>query len=61
MQCRDRLCNDVVGSVGNQRGVVVREKCAVVFQKVQQMRHLFEIGTNVRIVSAEMDVIKLNM
>jgi hypothetical protein len=52
---------DVVGGVRDQRGVVVGKESAIAFQEVEQVRHLLEVGRNVRVVSAEVDIVKLNV
>ena len=40
---------------------MIGEKCPMAFEEVQQIRHLFEIGGNIGVVSAKMDVVELNI
>ena len=48
--------NDVIRGVGLERGVMVRHHCAIVYEEVQQVRHLLEVGRDIRIIPREMDV-----
>ena len=48
----------VVRRVRDQRRVRVREHGAVLLQEVQQVRHLLEVGRDVRVVPREVDVVE---
>lgn len=52
---------DVVGRVRDQRRVMVREKRSVVLKEIQQMRHLLEIGWDIRVITCEVDVVELHI
>ena len=45
----------------DQRRVVVREKRALTFEELQQIRHLFEVGRHVGYVAPQVDVIELEV
>jgi hypothetical protein len=47
--------------VGNQRRVVIAADGAVALNEVEQIRNLFEIGRNVRIVAPQMHVVENDM
>src|ERR1700687_1631089 len=47
--------------VGNQRRVMIAADRAVALNEVEQVRHLFEIGRNVRIVAPQMHVVENDM
>jgi len=47
--------------MGNERRVMIGEQRAFLLQKVQQARHLFEVGWNVRNVAAEMNIVELDV
>jgi len=40
---------------------MIGEQRAFLLQKVQQARHLFEVGWNVRDVAAEMNIVELDV
>jgi len=42
----------------DENGVVVGKQRAVAVNKIEQVRHLLEIGWNVRVVPQEMHVVK---
>jgi uncharacterized protein YlzI (FlbEa/FlbD family) len=45
----------------DQRRVMIRGKRAVVFEKIQQVRHLLEVRGDVRVIAGEMYVVELNV
>ena len=47
--------------VRNQRGVMIAADGAVALDEIEQIRHLFEIGRNVRIVAPQMHVVENDM
>lgn len=53
--------NDVVRRVRLQRSMFARDKRAVAFQEVQQIRNLLQIGGDIRVVARKVDVIELNI
>ena len=53
--------DDVVGSVRSERSVVIAGEGAVIHEKVEEMRHLLEVGGNVWIVAGEVDVVELKI
>jgi hypothetical protein len=48
-------------SVRDENGVVVRVQRAVVPDEVQEVRHLLQVGGNLRVVTAEMGVVELDV
>ena len=52
---------DPRGGVRDEDGVVVREQRAVLADKVQQVRHLFEVRGHVRVVAGEVHIVKLDV
>ena len=52
---------DVGGCVRDKRRVVVREQSSVPANEIQQVRHLLQVGRDVRIVAREMRVIELHV
>src|SRR6202040_2639648 len=53
--------DDVVGSVRDERSVVIAGESAVIHEKVEEMRHLLEVGGNVRVIASEVNVVELNV
>ena len=53
--------DDVSARVRDERGMCLREERAIAGEKVQQMRHLLQVGRDVRIVAVEVDVIELQI
>jgi hypothetical protein len=47
--------------VRNQRGVMIAADGAIVLDEIEQVRHLFEIGWNVRIVAPQVHVVENDM
>ena len=45
----------------DQGGVIVREQRAVAANEVEQVRHLLEVGWNVRVVTKEVRVVELDV
>jgi hypothetical protein len=52
---------DVVRGVRNQYRVVVRTQRTSVTEKIEQMRHLLEIGWDIRVVATQVSVIELDV
>jgi hypothetical protein len=52
---------NVVGGMGDQRSVVIAADDASSLQEIQQVRHLFEVGRNIRIVAAKVHVVENNV
>ena len=41
--------------------MVIGEQSALVLEEIQQIGHQLEIGRHIRIISAEMDIVELDM
>ena len=51
--------DDVIRSVRDERGMVVGQQDAIAVQEIEQVRHLLEVGGNVRVITGEMDVVEM--
>ena len=49
---------DVIGRMGDQRRMAVREERPVLLEEVEQVRHHLEVGGHVRVVAEEVDVVE---
>jgi hypothetical protein len=52
--------NDVACRMRDEWRMVVRQKHTVTLKEIEQIRHLFEIGGNVGVVSTEMAIVELD-
>jgi hypothetical protein len=50
-----------VGGVRNQHGVVVRVERTFTADEIQQVRHLFQVGWDVRVVAHQVRVVELDV
>jgi hypothetical protein len=53
--------HDVDRGVRDQRRVVVREKCPVVLEEIQQIGGLLEVGRHVRVVAPKVDIVEMDV
>ncbi len=53
--------NDVVGGVGDERGMVIGGERAVVHEEIEEMGHLLQVRGNVRVIAGEVNVVELNV
>jgi hypothetical protein len=47
--------------MGNERRVIVGQHGAVALDEIQEVRHLLQVGWNVRVVAREVDVVELDV
>src|SRR6185312_321102 len=53
--------HDVNRGVRDERGVMVGEQGALLFEEIQQIGHLLEIGRDVRVVASQVNVVELKV
>ena len=52
---------DVVCSMRDEHCMMVRIQSALALEEIQEMRHLFQVGWDIRVIAPQVSVVKLNV
>jgi len=52
---------DVVCGMRDEHCMMVRIQSALALEEIQEMRHLFQVGWDIRVIAPQVSVVKLNV